>query len=210
MKKIFTAILAIMLIHVHVSGQKTRIGFLAGGTIANYIDKTSGKNRPKAGLMTGIIAEVSLHKRLSLQTGLIMVQKGISIKKDAVDQYSFLMSNNLIEIPLNLIMQTPAGSGKFFFGAGPSVGAVISGKMKFEGLGQYVKQHVKIGNNSDDDIRRIDIGGNLLAGFNFASKINITLNYNMGLNNLTNDGTGRLHSQYFGLSLAYLIKNRAR
>ncbi|RZK29866.1 MAG: hypothetical protein EOO61_20060 [Hymenobacter sp.] len=104
---------------------------------------------------------------------------------------------------MDFVYTTPNG---FFIGAGPSVAFGISGKEEYSDGMNSESQTVEFG-NGDDQLKRIDFGGNLLTGFQFRNGLLLNLNYNFGLNSLTNDTQDdvTVKSRYFGIRLGYIF-----
>jgi hypothetical protein len=96
----------------------------------------------------------------------------------------FSANINYLELPLNLVYKPMLGSGKLIAGFGPYFGYAISGKYKYNDN----SEDIKFGNNAEDDLKPLDIGANLLFGYEFMSKISIQMNAQLGLVNLVPDG----------------------
>lgn len=64
---------------------------------------------------------------------------------------------------------------------------------------------VEFGNGDDDDVKPFDMGANLLFGYEFASKLSVQMNAQLGLLNLMpkGDSDNSLKNTGFGISLGY-------
>ena len=75
--------------------------------------------------------------------------------------------------------------------------------------GQIMDQTDKIefGNSEDEDYKPIDVGGNVIAGYEFASGGFFAVNYNLGLNKLAdNSGNNSLaKTRYLGFRIGYFL-----
>lgn len=184
------------------------MGFTAGTSIANYKVKVDGEDESsdsKAGLAAGVLIDIPAGKNFSFQPALNFVQKGTK-EKQGNEKVTFNM--NTIEVPLNLLYNSNGEAGNFFIGAGPSLGFNISGKLKYDDGTDTFKEDVEIGNDPDNDfIKGLDLGANVLAGYQFPNGLFISANYNLGLNNLFPGGSddGTLKSRYFGFKLGWML-----
>jgi hypothetical protein len=126
---------------------------------------------------------------------------------------------SFIEIPLNIVYNFPAGAGKFFVGAGPSIGFGISGKNKstFEETGEpTVKETIDIKFDGDKDatdnnehLKSLDFGINLLAGYKLPMGLSFALGYTQGLSNLSPYDNTSLKTSGISLKIAYTFGGAA-
>jgi hypothetical protein len=93
---------------------------------------------------------------------------------------------------------------RFFWGFGPTFGLGLSGKIKAEGE----SVDLKFGSNPEDDLKSLDIGLNLMGGFQFKNNLFIALNVDTGLSNLSNDDSYNYSNGYFGIRLGYLFAKK--
>jgi hypothetical protein len=141
------------------------------------------------------------------------VQKGAKSEDPDYDSEAKL-TINYIEIPMNVLYRPTMQKIRFFLGAGPSVAFALSGKDKGKENGVPYSAKVKFGNNPDeDDMKRLDLGANFLAGIETPGGFVVSFNYNLGLSNLApgNDGSGfdvKMRNRYFGLKAGYLLTRR--
>lgn len=211
MKKIFLPAIIIVLCNSAMA-QKTGFGFTAGTSIANYHSKVDGESddgNSKIGLTAGIFADVSLSDNFSFQPAVNFVQKGTKDEETSGGiTEKIKLNTNCIEVPLNFIYTTKGSTGKFFIGGGPSIAFSVSGKWKYDDGTDSFTETVHFGNSDDDDLKGLDFGANILTGFQFNGGVFIALNYNQGISNLFPGGSsdGKLHSNYFGIKLGYLLK----
>lgn len=208
MKKIVLSLALIAGLVITVAAQNTRFGINAGVVLANLKGEEGGEEQeldPKIGLTVGIRADVPLSENFSFRPGLNFVQKG---GKDEIDilgtTYETSITLNYLELPLNFVYNASAGTGKFFFGAGPVLGFGLSGKTKFEGGGSDTEEDIEFG-DADDEVKSFEFAGNLLVGYEFANGLYFQANYNPGFSNLSNATDSELKTTYFGFRLGYFF-----
>ena len=122
---------------------------------------------------------------------------------------------NYIEMPLNFLYNINTPKGKFFMGAGPSLGFGISGKSKWKDGTESGSDDVKFGSGEDDDLKPFEIGANVLAGYLFKGGFMVSTNYNMGLSNLFPGdeslyGKITQHNNYFGINIGYIFPGKTK
>lgn len=149
-------------------------------------------NDPKVGFMLGALAEVDFGK-LAFRPELNFIQKGSKSGYDAYYGYTSSASKitlNYVEIPLNVVYNLNVGSvGKAFFGVGPAIGIGISGKEK-NGADKYDvkfdgKKSAELpANDNDTHLKRMDIGANILAGFQLSMGVFAKVGYTHGFSNI--------------------------
>lgn len=214
MKK--TVCIAMVLISLNIHAQNIQVGFTTGLSTANYKSKVDGNTesgKVKAGFTAGVLIDIPAGQHFSFQPALNFVQKGTKDEQTFMNVTQKIRINvNCIELPLNLLYNTRGKKGNFFVGAGPSFAIAISGKLHYTDGTNSMSEKLKFGNGDDDFIRPIDLGANFVAGYAFPNGAMISFNYNTGLNNLFPQGSGneKLRSNYFGIRLGYLLKNKVR
>ncbi|HEU0064983.1 MAG TPA: outer membrane beta-barrel protein [Flavisolibacter sp.] len=193
--------------HQLINAQQTRFAITAGASISNWAEKVSGikvTTKTIAGFTGGFNAFLPVSTNLNIMTGLNVVQKGTGADDPGSGQ-SETIKLTYIEVPLNIVYT----SNGFFGGVGPTIAFGISGKDKLTDQNGTTTNTLKFGNTIDDDIKPIDIGANIVAGYIFTNKVMITANYNFGLSNLQPSATaddGKLVNNYFGIKLGYIFK----
>lgn len=207
MKKLLSLTVALFLISTITNAQTARFGFSAGAALASQSSKTSGisiNSDSKAGLTLGVMSDISLSDAFSFQPGLNFTQKGgkfdfSDLGFPGTGDVSYTL--NYLELPLNVVFKANAGSGKFFVGAGPSLGFGLSGKLK----SGNDEEDVNFGSNAEDDLKPFDFGGNILAGYELSNGLFFALNYNTTLNNLSTESDVTTRNRYFGIRIGYLL-----
>jgi hypothetical protein len=208
MKKTITALMASILFAFTASSQTTEFGFTGGATISNYkavADGDDESGNSKAGFTIGAIVNIAAGSNFVIQPGLHWTQKGTKDEETVGGStYKVSLTNNCIEIPVNFLYT----QGGFFAGAGPSLSFSVSGKWKYEFDSDKTTESANFGNTDNDDMKSLDLGANILAGYRAPGGLLIMVNFNQGFSNLVPGETSgsKLKSHYFGVRLGYLLK----
>lgn len=206
MKKYLIVLMLAVIAGLHTNAQ-ARFGITAGAVFANYkvdVDGFSVSSDPKTGITAGMFVDLPLSKSLSFQPALNYVQKGSTWKlTDFGETITSKAVVHNIEVPLNLVFHT----GGLFIGAGPSFCLGVSGKSTMNDGSGEVKESIKFGNGDEDDMRPLDLGANLMAGYLFTDRFLVSGHYNAGLSNLApgSGDAGKLKSSYFGVKLGLMF-----
>jgi len=198
--------------------QTATFGLRAGVNFQNIngkeYDGSDTKNKLKTGFNIGVNAEIPVAPDFYVQPGVLFTTKGAK-----VDYGGFKYKANLsyIEVPINFLYKPMLGTGKLLLGIGPYIAFAVGGKLK-----DFKNQDVDITfkksitaveflnkNTPYAFSKRFDAGGNLLFGYEIASKISIQLNAQLGMINtnseiegVSNDKTKHKNTG-FGASLGY-------
>jgi hypothetical protein len=200
MKKLFILQIALCSL-ITMNAQNVRFGITAGTSIASQKFKASGisiSGDSKVGFTAGVLADLGLSENFVFQPGLNFVQKGSKISSGGVTATQTL---NYIELPLNALYKTSAGSGSFFAGIGPALGYGFGGTAKSDGE----SQDIHFGSSDNDDYKPFEFSGNILAGYEFSNGFFVSANYNHGFSNILNGGDAdqSAKNNYFGIRLGY-------
>lgn len=212
MKKMYTTLLCCSLLAGIAKAQNAAIGFAAGTTLSNAkskIDDETSSSKNKIGFTVGIVSDISIGRNISFHPAIHFTQKG-GMEKEAIDgvDYKYTINLNYLEVPLNILFKTNSAKGRFYAGGGPSFALGLSGKAKIEWNGEKEDDDIKFGNGDQDDFKPLDLGINLLTGYQFSNGLFVSVNYNMGLSNLFIDGDSNnyFHNRYLGLRVGYMLK----
>ncbi len=202
MKKISILTTILLLITIMAQAQ-TSFGVRAGINLQNINGKFNGdklENKITTGFNIGVNAEIGVAPDFYFQPGLLFTTKGAKLQDGSPFEK---ISLSYIEVPLNLIYKPVLGTGKLIAGFGPYVAYGIGGKYKADGGGD---QDIDFGNDADeDDVKPLDMGANLLFGYEFANKLSVQMNAQLGLLNLMPEGDSdnSIKNTGFGFSLGY-------
>lgn len=175
--------------------------------------------KSKLGFTAGLAAEFGFSDALSLQTGLMLANKGYKFEmEEDGESIKAKTSVNYLEIPLNLAYNL---SG-FQVHAGPYIGVGLFGKNKseynFGGESESEEGKFKFKNSvsesdldeladDEDYLRRLDYGLNLGVGYRMGPAL-ITATYAWGLSNIMPEYEGsqnegdKLRNKGVGLALS--------
>jgi hypothetical protein len=193
-------IVTVFLFAFAVAQAQTSFGVRAGVNLQNINGKSLGatlENKITPGFNIGVNAEMGVAPDFYFQPGVLFTTKG---KKDEVGDGKTTIS--YIEIPLNLIYKPVLGTGKLIAGFGPYVAYGIGGKIK----GTNNDRDINFGSDAvDDDLKPLDMGANLLFGYELASKLSVQMNVQLGLLNLKPEGDSDniRKNTGFGVSVGY-------
>ena len=208
MKKTFCLFITLIVLMNFSIAQKTTIGIQAGATFASYkatIENLSATSKTKVGFTAGLALSAPLGKNFSFRPELNFVQKGGKYNEEG---YSDKLMLNYIELPLNFVYNTSSFHNGFFIGAGPSFNVGLSGKDKWKDGSESGEDDIKFGSDGDYDFKALEIGLNVLAGYQFSGGFFIAANYNAGLNDISLENAGentKYHNRYFGIRIGYMF-----
>jgi opacity protein-like surface antigen len=155
----------------------------------------------KASFYVGAIADISVSPIFSVQPGLTYVGKGGKLDfSEAAEEMGLDPSElegaekitfnySYLEIPVNLVANFNAGTGKFFVGAGPYAAYALSGNAK---MGDE-KIDAEFG-SEEGEMKRMEFGLNFLAGYKLANGFNLHAGYGLGLSNLENSSSDGINA----------------
>ncbi|ANH83741.1 hypothetical protein A8C56_06335 [Niabella ginsenosidivorans] len=222
--------LGILVLTIQKAQAQVSFGVHAGANFSSLNLKFSDGEKASGskiipGFNAGITAEIPVWNGIYFQPGLLFSTKGAKLTNDAyywfwgdnTGTYTKLMPS-YIELPLTAVYKYPLGNGKLIGGAGPYAAYAIGGKWKDVVEGQVYTGKLKFYKNYDDmpqneDYenfgKRLDIGLNLLAGYEFTEKLSAQINGQFGLRNLQQVNSGgekndaKQNTIGFGISIGY-------
>lgn len=169
----------------------------------------------------GILADIPLAESFAVQPALLYSVKGtktintfitgMGSNEEATTSYRY----NYLELPVNFLYKGEAGRGKVFAGLGPYVAYGIGGKVTYKGYNSAAKKSRQIKFDGEDvanleelHANAIDVGVNLLAGYEFKNGLLFSINYTSGFLDVSaSDRTEEKH-RYFGVSVGYLFTRK--
>jgi hypothetical protein len=206
------ALAAIALVTDARAQESTTFGLRAGVNFQNLTGEIGGndlENKLKTGFHIGVNAEIPIAPEFYLQPGVLFSTKGA--KSDEDDDVKTNIS--YVEVPINFLFKPTLGTGKLLLGIGPYIGIAVGGKIKGDGDDVDIEFKNDITANEfatgDPYLKRLDFGGNLLAGYEFSSKFSFQLNAQLGMSNLFPKVNGdkldntKMKNTGFGVSLGY-------
>ncbi|MEP7107493.1 MAG: porin family protein [Ferruginibacter sp.] len=216
MKKSILLLIGYFLLLNYSKAQQSAFGITAGAALTSYkikAESVSVTSKTKPGFTVGIISSLGLGQHFSFMPSLNYIQKGGSIEgQGSTDKITL----NYLELPLNFVYNSNSANGRFFIGAGPSLGMGLSGKDKSDGNGTGpMTADIKFGSGESDDFKAFEAGVNFLAGYQFKGGFLLTANYNAGLNNIANTSAGdpiktKYHNRYFGIRIGFMFPGKKK
>jgi hypothetical protein len=196
MKKIFLSLLTVAIAATEANAQ-IAIAPELGLNMANLAFKPSGSTSMKAGAALGAIVDIGLTDNLFLQPGLFYEMTGCNFSGGS-------FNINTITVPVDVEYKLgEAGSGRFFFGAGPYLGYNISGTAKGSGS----STSLKIGSDKTDNIKAMDVGLGVNLGYMLASNLYFRGHYQFGFSNLDPSGASGVSTKTsaIGVTIGYYL-----
>lgn len=210
--KILLIGLTVSVIGLSATAQNTSFGVRAGVNFTNINGKDGAGNdldgKIKTGFNAGINAEIPIAEDFYVQPGLLFTTKGAKDKNWDKVKYQLAY----LEVPVNLLYKPELGDGKLLLGLGPYVAYAVGGsytdptgnKKDFEFANDVTAAEAA----TTPHMRRLDFGGNLLAGYEFSSGLSFQLNAQLGLKDIHSEVQGvgdkaKYKNTGFGVSVGY-------
>ncbi|HSV12314.1 MAG TPA: porin family protein [Hanamia sp.] len=217
MKKIYLVLAALI---ITVAGfSQARIGVQVIGNASSVSFQSDNITDAKKSLQpafgAGLVADIPLAGNLSVRPSINFLQKKNSIKfGDAGQPTEVKTSLNYAELPVDFVYTIPAKAVSFYFGAGPSIGYGISGKIKYRGFaedenGQTVAVDESVDAFKKEDkggagMGRVDISLNAIAGVKLTNGMFVNAGYLGSLRNLA-QGDGKYKNYGLQLTVGYFF-----
>lgn len=211
MKKVFLTLAVVALFVVSASAQIS-IGARAGLNLANVSGDVED-NSMLIGFQVGGVADIAFSDALSLQTGLLLSQKGATY--DMGGDITAKASVFYLEIPIHAVYGLELGGNTLQFFAGPYVGVGLFGKIN-PSEGDAVDFDFMSDIPADYEyekmpMQRLDYGLNFGAGYKL-NNIQIQAQYGLGLANLNPKFDGeapedKVSNGVIQLSVTYFFGN---
>jgi hypothetical protein len=169
----------------------------------------------------GVIADITLTDRFSLQPGLFYSAKGSKVSfSDSTAHISGTTHLSYLEVPVYLLYKHSFHKGKLFAGLGPYLSYGISGKIKWVVdyhnripdpdpyfTDEDVKFKNEVGSNGNVEyVKPFDAGANVMLGYEMDMGLFFAVNYSHGLLNTSPYAFENQKNRYFGISIGYLLK----
>ncbi|HXH98885.1 MAG TPA: outer membrane beta-barrel protein [Sphingobacteriaceae bacterium] len=191
MKKLVILAVATLFSGASMAQQKT--GLKVGVNLPKYSYGADNANNGETGTTTNFHVTGYIDRPLSTN---FSIQPGISLQGKGgrfVNTTNFEVEENTmwIEVPVNLLVKAPVGTGgNFFFGGGPYGALAIAGQRKTETNTTKTETDIEFGDENGDDLKGSDFGVNLLGGFQMSSGLNLSAGYGLGLTDLRPNSSG--------------------
>lgn len=230
----FIFLLALTFTTFYANSQKVRIGIVAGPAFSGTtredlqfrsLDSAKERTRTAHGVLSyfgGVVASFPFGKHLIFRPQIQYVEKGwknrVNYTYDAYNtDYDVRIKAHCIDLQLNFVYNAPTRNGRFFIGLGPYVSYALSGDIH-NGSDNTDTKLTFSSPSSDSSTdtesvyyaNRFDIGGNVIAGYEFRNGLFFSLNYSHGFRDfrteLVNAPNPRNKNTIVGLAIGYMFK----
>jgi len=165
-----------------------RIGPIAGLQMTNLSGDNDSDNAMKLGAHVGGVINLGITDNLSIEPQVLYSMKGTQSDQDS----DLKINLNYIDVPIHIKYRLD--NGLFFF-AGPNIGLLLSAKFDNGEDTEDIK----------DDMKGLDLGINVGAGYEFESGLGLALRYNMGFANVWDEEDFDQKNNAIALSLYFLL-----
>lgn len=199
--------------------QRTSFGLRAGVNFQTINGKDVNENKLDNDMLTGFHAgfnaEIPIAGDFYLQPGLLFTIKGAENEESILGEtFNRRLKISYLELPVNFLFKPQMGTGRLLLGFGPYVALGMGGRVSTEGGGTKevldVKFQKTVSSSDPGNVsyfKPLDAGAGFLAGYEFANRMSVQLNAQLGLTKINpeyeavpNDQTSAKHTG-FGLSL---------
>lgn len=215
-------LLAAVCLSAAAMAQGVKLGIRGGLNLADmkYEPKDQTNGTPNANSLAsfnaGLVIDIPLVPGLALQTGAGLSGKGSKVEwTNGSSSYAETINPWYVEIPANLVFKPQIAPGtRLYFGVGPYLGIGVGGKASFSGntpIGNFYSDHtLKFGNDSNSDLTQTDVGGNILAGFEFGQGLTLGAQYGLSFTNNTPNGSNNaakiLRNKVLSINVGFFFK----
>lgn len=201
MKRIITLVFGMVLLVTAVAQEKVTVGIRTGYNFYTIHGRYAGGEnfwlKTEDGIHVGADVEIPIGTNVYLQPGILYNQKGANF-----DDYFYVWKEyhgdvklSYLEFPLNFVFKPEVGSGRLILGAGGFIGKGI-GREAGVDEGMVAVKFKKDVDSADllqtpFIYRPWDAGANFMAGYQFANKLFLQANGQVGLKRINPPIEGR-------------------
>ncbi len=174
------------------SAQEVNFGAKAGVNFASIGGDDVGDLDGRTGFHVGVIAEISISEKFSVQPELLYSAQGA---KESFEGQEIKLNADYLNVPIMAKYYVAEG---FSIEAGPQIGFLMSAKAKVGSEEEDLK----------DSIKGTDFGINFGVGYKMDSGLNFGARYNLGLadiNDGEDSGSSKLHNNVIQVSVGYFF-----
>jgi hypothetical protein len=199
-----SALLLICTLFATTSFGQVRLGPSVGFNYSTLLEDNVD-NDFVIGLRAGLTVDLGIAKFFSVVPEVNFSQMGWKfLGEDQHQGQSETARLNYIEVPLNLVFKLGGKTARFLIFAGPYAAYAINGNIKMEyGEGNTEKSKAPFGTNQGQ-INPLDIGLDFGVGAQIKSFF-FKLQYNAGLNNMSNVKANPMTNGALAFSLGYFL-----
>ena len=194
MRIYLTALLFTFLTMGVSTAQHVNLGFKAGLNVYNIQNEGSTQSDSKVDFHIGLLGHIHIGPHFGIQPEIIYSRQGATNNFGADDN-----TTNLGYINIPVMFQYMFDYG-FRLEAGPQLGFLLSGKNVTNGISSDIK----------DQLQTLDFG--IGAGVSYVhvpSGFGVDLRYNLGLSDISKQGTVKSTNRGIQLGVFYLLKHRS-
>lgn len=193
MKKLGLALMGLLMISSTGAFAQMSFGVKAGANFSSMMLKSNGEKDDEAkfkpGFNIGAFGDFELSDLLAVEAGLNVELKGYRMKFDEIGKTT--IKSNLVYVTVPVDVKLTFGS--FYVLAGPYIGVAATGKVKskfeFNDETEKHNESLDFGNDEkDSDLKRLDLGLGLGAGYEINDNLGVRAGYDLGLSNLEPGG----------------------
>lgn len=168
-----------------------RAGFSIGKSQVRYDPVTfpDAQGKAKGGFIGGLFVAVQVSQNFTIQPELLLVGKGV---KQRFQDYDYSNRLSYLDLPINFLYKPRRSTGSFFIGGGPSL-AILTGTSVYFA--------------NPDSFKQIDVGVNVLMGYEIPIGFSFNLHYNHGFLNVSENKSSIpvVKNRYIGFTVGYLF-----
>ncbi len=211
-----------MIFSAAAMAQGVKLGIRGGVNLADLKyepqDETSGAPNMNSlvSYNAGLVVDIPIVSVLSVQTGVSLSGKGSKVEWTGNSfNYTETINPWYVEIPANIVFKPQITPGtSIYAGIGPYLGIGVGGKARFTGktpTGNFYSDHnLKFGDDSNADLKRTDVGANILAGFEFRGGLTLGAQYGLSFTNNAPSGNNNtakiLRNKVLSFDIGYFFK----
>jgi len=177
---------------------QTSFGIKAGVNFSKMLIKDDGEKvddiKFKPGLSIGAFADIAFNDMAALETGITIENKGFKMKEEeSLYGTKAKMTTTFNVVYATIPVQARLNFSNFYLLMGPYLGIGVTGKVKekvtFDGETEKDDDSIEFGNDAEEsDLKRLDFGLGLGAGYEITNNFGVRLGYDLGLANLQPGG----------------------
>lgn len=195
---------------------QTSFGVKAGLNLSKMSIKTEGEKvddiKFKPGFNIGAFADFSFSDMVALETGLTIETKGFKMKDEESlfgEKIKTVSTFNVVYATIPV--QARLNFSNFYLLAGPYLGIGVTGKAKtkvtYDGETEKEDDSIEFGDDAEkSDLKRLDFGLGIGAGYEFTDKFGVRLGYDLGLANLQPGGDSNYKATNGSLNVSATFK----
>lgn len=162
-----------------------RAGVKAGLNYTNIINNNDAGedlgNHYKFGFHGGVEFQIPIEREFYLKSGLLFTTKG---SKDYYEVEGQTISLSYLELPVQIILKLPTISGKLYGGVGFYFSYAMSGYIEYAGGREKLRFRSKISEQDPFVYNPLDIGPEIVAGYEFHNGLTTQIGVQFGFSNL--------------------------